>query len=89
MPPNVFPQCQNILHTVTALKNYKFERIILFYGVLVVSVACNIGVCVCVQVLKALREMEEQNARLREYIDNILAKIIEKHPDVLVIEDGP
>ena len=52
--------------------------------------------CVCVQMLKAQREIEglglgaeEQNARLGEYIDNILVKIIEKHPDVLEIEAGP
>ena len=35
------------------------------------------------QVMKALRETEQHNARLHEYIEGLLVTIIEKHPELL------
>ena len=35
---------------------------------------------------QTLRNTEEENARLHDYIDGLLAKIIDKHPYLLEIQ---
>ena len=35
------------------------------------------------QVMKALRDTEQHNARLHEYIEGLLVSIIDKHPELL------
>ena len=40
-------------------------------------------IIIIIQVVKALHETEETNARLHAYIDGLLANIIEHHPELL------
>ncbi len=38
------------------------------------------------QLLQKLQEQQDENAKLREYVDNIILRIMEKNPDLLEVD---
>lgn len=42
--------------------------------------------CVCVQLMEAIHKQEEINFRLQDYIDRIIAAIMESNPSILEVK---
>ena len=86
--PSLAQEIDNLPKDEVGIKIEKHELLLSFssHNCKNISVVLKSSFCSLMKLMKALREQQEANRKLREYVDHLMLRILERNPALLEVE---